>query len=162
VWLGSSSECSFQCQFAIAEFFENRNCAPPSTAQIPVPTTTDPVLIALFAQCQYLIGGSSTGIQERLTLNNIVPLPVSSPPTQVEVWDTMWNQMAVHYPFFCIRGVNWLSVDALYRPQITAETTDDQLFALITSALSLFKDAHLLLIDANTVNVGPFVDQTLG
>jgi len=83
-----------------------------------------------------------------------VPLPVSSPPTQLEVWDTMWNQMAVHYPFFCIRGVNWFAVDALYRPQITADTTDDQLFALITSALSLFNDAHLLLIDANTVKFG--------
>ena len=61
--------------------------------------------------------------------------------------------MAVHYPFFCIRGVNWFAVDALYRPQITADTTDDQLFALIASALSLFNDAHLLLIDANTVNL---------
>lgn len=68
------------------------------------------------------------------------------------VWDTMWTQMALHYPFFCLRGVNWDAVNAEFRPQITPETNSSELFALITSALSLLDDAHLLLIAVDPVS----------
>jgi hypothetical protein len=57
-------------------------------------------------------------------------------------FDVFWQTYAENYPFFAAKGVDWDRVRDRYRPRITADMTDDQLFAVLRAMIEPLGDAH--------------------
>ena len=58
-----------------------------------------------------------------------------------ELWQTFCNR----YPFFEVRNVDWAEQYDRFRPAVTAETSDDELFAIICRMLEPLNDGHVNL-----------------
>ncbi|MEC4021010.1 S41 family peptidase [Streptomyces sp. H27-D2] len=58
------------------------------------------------------------------------------------VFDVFWHTYAENYPFFAAKGIDWDAVRDRYRPRITAETTDDQLFGVLRDMIEPLHDVH--------------------
>jgi carboxyl-terminal processing protease len=67
----------------------------------------------------------------------------SDPQTIFEVF---WHMFAENYAFFDLYGVNWQTVYNTYRPQVTSDTSDGELFVILQQALTGLTDAHINLI----------------
>jgi len=59
-----------------------------------------------------------------------------------ELWKTFHNR----YPFFELRNVNWKKQYDTYRPKVTRETSDDELFDIFCQMLAPLHDGHVELI----------------
>lgn len=59
-----------------------------------------------------------------------------------ELWKTFHNR----YPFFELRGVDWKRQYEIYRPKVTGETSDDELFGIFCQMLEPLDDGHVSLI----------------
>jgi Peptidase family S41/Tricorn protease C1 domain len=59
-----------------------------------------------------------------------------------ELWQTFYNR----YPFFALRHVDWKSQYDAYRPSVTKETSDDELFEMFCQMLDPLDDGHVELI----------------
>jgi carboxyl-terminal processing protease len=75
---------------------------------------------------------------------NFIPQPPSSgsPSTNFEA---LWKEFDAQYSFFVIKNINWDSLHAVYRPQVSSQTTDIQLFQILSSLLGVLKDPHVSL-----------------
>ena len=62
-----------------------------------------------------------------------------------EVFDELWETFHARYPFFKLRGVDWQQQHAKYRPMVTSETSDDQLFDILCQMLDPLDDGHVEL-----------------
>jgi hypothetical protein len=69
--------------------------------------------------------------------------PAASSP--VAIFDTLWSEFDSKYSFFVIKSINWDSLRTVYRPQVTSQTTDIQLFQILSSMLGVLKDPHVSL-----------------
>ncbi len=58
-----------------------------------------------------------------------------------DLWQTFYNS----YAFFTIRGTDWLQQYEIYRPQVTAATTDLELFDIMCQMLKPLNDGHVEL-----------------
>jgi carboxyl-terminal processing protease len=65
------------------------------------------------------------------------------------IFETFWQQINKNYSGKDVRPVNWDSLYTLYRPQITPQTTDNQLITTLSTMLSHYKDGHLGFIAKN-------------
>jgi len=61
------------------------------------------------------------------------------------VFDVFWRTYAENYPFFEAKGVDWRAVRDRYRPQVTAHTSDAELFAILRKMIEPLHDAHTAL-----------------
>jgi len=59
-----------------------------------------------------------------------------------ELWKTFHNR----YPFFELRNVDWKEQYDTYRPKVTRETSDDELFDIFCQMLAPLNDGHVELI----------------
>jgi carboxyl-terminal processing protease len=59
-----------------------------------------------------------------------------------ELWGTFHNR----YPFFELRNVDWKKQYDTYRPKVTRETSDDELFDIFCQMLDPLDDGHVELI----------------
>jgi carboxyl-terminal processing protease len=59
-----------------------------------------------------------------------------------ELWQTFYNR----YPFFSLRHVDWKRQYDTYRPRVTKDTTDDELFEVFCQMLDPLDDGHVELI----------------
>ena len=93
----------------------------------------------------------------RLTLplnDQPTPLEITFVPTEAEVkgtspelnFETLWREFDTRYSFFGIKRINWDSLYAVYRPQVSATTGDPSLFQIMSSMLENLKDGHVNLI----------------
>ena len=74
--------------------------------------------------------------------------PVLSPPpgsSRVDIFDDVWQDFDLNYSFFVLKGINWDSVRAVYRPSAAAATTDGQLAGIIGNMLLGLRDRHVSL-----------------
>jgi hypothetical protein len=75
-----------------------------------------------------------------------------------------WKIFAENYAFFDLYGVDWQTVYDTYRPQVTADTTDEELFDILQSTLSEsgITDAHVNIIASPTMvfSAGQYADWT--
>lgn len=63
-------------------------------------------------------------------------------------FDVFWQAFEENYGFFKVRGADWKVVRDRYRPQVNANTTPDELFEIMSNALSgLSSDTHTRLVD---------------
>ena len=58
-----------------------------------------------------------------------------------EFWKTFNNR----YPFFELRNVNWDKQYDTYRPKVTRQTSDDELFNIFCQMLDPLDDGHVVL-----------------
>ncbi|MFM2313911.1 MAG: hypothetical protein RLZZ04_3187 [Cyanobacteriota bacterium] len=89
------------------------------------------------------IDGTATGI----TLQHIDEKPpVSEQPTSNDPltnFDVFWDNFAENYNAFPLKDdVDWQAVREQYRSQVTSETTPEQLFEILSSAIEPLNDAH--------------------
>lgn len=65
--------------------------------------------------------------------------------TPVSNFDILWNRMDTHYVFFDYKGIDWDSIYRVYRPQISNNISDQQLFDIMEEMLNNLRDAHVNL-----------------
>ena len=56
-----------------------------------------------------------------------------------ELWKTFHNR----YPFFKLRNVDWKKQYDSYRPKVTSDTSDDELFDILCQMLAPLHDGHV-------------------
>lgn len=61
----------------------------------------------------------------------------------VFVFDVLWQTFEDHYAFFEERNINWAQVREDVRPQISQDTTDEELFVALQEILAPFQDGHI-------------------
>jgi peptidase S41-like protein/tricorn protease-like protein len=60
-------------------------------------------------------------------------------------FEDLWNTFNNRYPFFRLRKVNWKKQYDIYRPKVTAKTSDDELFDIFCQMLAPLHDGHVEL-----------------
>jgi carboxyl-terminal processing protease len=60
-------------------------------------------------------------------------------------FEELWKTFHERYPFFEVRGVDWKKQYEIFRPQVSQETTDDELFAVLCEMLRPLNDGHVKL-----------------
>ena len=104
-------------------------------------------------------------------LIDVVTAP-PSPPVETGLslpeatFETFWAIYNEGYALFGVKHVDWDAVYDVYRPRVTPETTDDELWAVLTQVGGLLNDVHVTLTDPETgretrsggrsIGVGPF------
>ena len=69
-------------------------------------------------------------------------VPENTPESNFEY---LWQEYDRLYAAFELKGVDWDSVYAIYRPQVTSQTTDEDLFPIMSNMLAIFRDGHVNL-----------------
>jgi len=73
-------------------------------------------------------------------------MPSCSPSTPPdEVFETVWTTFDGRYAIFGPKSIDWQALGDEYRPRVTAATTDEELFTVLTEMLSHLNDNHVIL-----------------
>lgn len=70
------------------------------------------------------------------------PIELSANTNPEVVFDYFWHTFNDYYAFFEARGVNWQQTYEQYRSQVTAQTTEEQLFDILASMITPLRDGH--------------------
>jgi hypothetical protein len=62
-----------------------------------------------------------------------------------ENFEALWKTFHQRYAFFDLREVDWKDQYEKYRPKVTKDTTDEELFGLLCEMLKPLKDGHVNL-----------------
>jgi C-terminal processing protease CtpA/Prc len=57
-------------------------------------------------------------------------------------FDIFWGDFDKHYGLFTVRGWNWDSIRTEFEPQVTPETTDEELFEIFSNMIATLDDSH--------------------
>ncbi len=69
-----------------------------------------------------------------------------SPLSQPEmIFETVWETFDQRYALFEVKSVDWQDLHDLYRPRVTRETSDEELFTVLTEMMSHLNDNHVML-----------------
>ena len=63
----------------------------------------------------------------------------------VENFEYLWKTFDRHYGIFLPKGVDWNLLYKVYRPKVTSETTEDELFDIMSQMLGHLNDNHVRL-----------------
>jgi hypothetical protein len=74
---------------------------------------------------------------------SLIGAPAAS--DRVSVFDDLWHQVDLHYSFFALKGINWDSLGAVYRPRAANATTDAALADVLSRMLAELADVHVSL-----------------
>lgn len=74
-------------------------------------------------------------------------------------FEIFWQSFQRHYAFFPLYGVDWQQSYDTYRPQVNANTSEEQLFKIFHAMLEPLKDGHISL---NATIAGKERDYTPG
>ena len=80
-----------------------------------------------------------------LLLNGLILCGASKPSDPVENFEALWKTFHERYAFFDLRGVDWKAQYEKYRPKVTKDTTDEELYGLMCEMLKPLKDGHVNL-----------------
>ena len=69
-------------------------------------------------------------------------MTIRDPETNFE---QLWTTFHHRYPFFALRNVDWTLQYETYRPKVTRETSDDELFDIFSHMLAPLNDGHVEL-----------------
>ncbi len=58
-------------------------------------------------------------------------------------FEVFWQTFEDNYAFFELKGVDWKETYAKHRPNVSAETSDDELFQILTEMVRPLKDGHI-------------------
>lgn len=93
------------------------------------------------------------GNLDKLTLERIDALPQSCDTpiiaertaSKTQVFDYFWHTFNDYYAFFELRGVDWQAAYTTYRPMVSEDMSEDELFDVIEAMLALLNDRHINL-----------------
>ncbi|MEJ8562950.1 S41 family peptidase [Yoonia sp. GPGPB17] len=93
---------------------------------------------------------SFQGTEQTIRFDRITDLPThcdaEPDPTPLGTFDAFADIFATHYAFFDVYGVNWSAAVAQARRNITPQTTDAELFAILSGLLAPLRDGHIGLM----------------
>jgi len=61
------------------------------------------------------------------------------------LFEVVWHTFNENYAFFELRGIDWSAEYDKWRPRVSAETTDEELLAVLASMMSTLQDNHVVL-----------------
>lgn len=64
----------------------------------------------------------------------------------VSTFEYLWKTVDEQYSFFDVKGVDWDSVYAVYRPKVSENISDDSLFNVLGAMLNTLNDGHTNLV----------------
>lgn len=70
--------------------------------------------------------------------------PVNSPQNNFQI---MWDEFDRWYAGFIVRNIDWDSLYTVYRPQVTPQTSDAELWDIVTAMLNHLDDFHTEIED---------------
>jgi hypothetical protein len=88
-------------------------------------------------------------------------LPDETPNNPVSNFDDLWNAYDQMYGGFIVKNIDWDSVYTVYRPQINENSSDEDLYLVLTQMLDILYDNHVYLMPANC-NLGMYQSGILG
>lgn len=88
-------------------------------------------MILLFASCEKLILGEDE---------------VNNPEKNFEL---LWNDFDKSYSLFEAKNIDWYNLYNIYRPQVTQNTSEEELWAIITNMLEHLDDSHVTLYNSD-------------
>jgi len=77
-------------------------------------------------------------------------LPDETPNNPVNNFDDLWNAYDQMYGGFVVKNIDWDSVYTVYRPQINENSSDEELYLVLTQMLEILYDNHVYLMPANS------------
>src|SRR5262249_48150312 len=86
--------------------------------------------------------GSVSSVLLRVASSRPEPRRQSLPDTPITNYQVFWETFSEQYPFFALRHMDWSAVDKKFRPQVTAQTTPDELFRILSDMIDPLHDAH--------------------
>jgi len=72
----------------------------------------------------------------------VEPDPENTPEKNFEI---LWQEFDRYYSYFIYKNIDWNEIYNQYRPQVSAQTSDKELFAILSSMLDHLKDGHVNL-----------------
>ena len=75
-------------------------------------------------------------------------------------FEVFWNTFAENYRWFAKRGVDWQQIYQQYRPQVNAQTSDAELFALFAQMIDPLNDGHSSISDGDDNTFESFQAET--
>lgn len=60
-------------------------------------------------------------------------------------FEELWKTFDARYSHFGIKNIDWHALYRVYRPRVTAQTSDDELFDIMAALLGHLNDNHVLL-----------------
>lgn len=73
------------------------------------------------------------------------PAPPPAKASAVELFDALWTEFDTGYSFFTLKNIDWNALRSQYRPQLNANSTDSELFSVLSSLLLELEDPHVRL-----------------
>ncbi|HLV42179.1 MAG TPA: S41 family peptidase [Brumimicrobium sp.] len=64
----------------------------------------------------------------------------------LENFDYLWNEVDKKYSYFELKNINWNQVKTTYRPMLSENSSEEELFSVLASMLNELKDDHTNLI----------------
>jgi len=73
--------------------------------------------------------------------------PADNPRDPVSNFEYVWRSIDRTYGQFSVKNVDWDLIYRMYRPQVTAATSDEELWDILVTMLGTLNDAHVCLGD---------------
>ena len=94
----------------------------------------------------------------------LVPVSTSAQDQtcRLDIFEEIWTVFNTNYPYFSAKGIDWDAIHEVYRTQITDQTSDEELFEILSGMLGLLNDAHINLSNGNSAfNAGLIEELTM-
>ncbi|MEM9587390.1 MAG: serine hydrolase, partial [Planctomycetota bacterium] len=88
---------------------------------------------------------SSQGLLE--TLVEPPPRPGAKTRGPEEVFDAFWSAFQTNYALFDVKQIDWDLIRSVYRPRISEQTTDNELWETLSAVIELLNDVHVTMTD---------------
>jgi len=74
-------------------------------------------------------------------------------------FDYVWHSLDRHYAMFEAKHVDWDALYRIYRPQVTSETSDGELFTILLNMVRHLNDAHVAIDDGSRRVSAGFIEE---
>lgn len=73
----------------------------------------------------------------------VEPDPENNPVNNFEIF---WKEFDRYYSFFIYKNIDWTEQYHRYRPQITEQTSDSELFSVLSDMAGILRDGHVSIL----------------
>jgi len=101
----------------------------------------------------YARGGITRYLLERQTAEVLQESGTGKSHAPQLIFEVFWRYFQENYAFFKLRDLDWMKIYHTYRPRIDAQTSPEELEAVLTAILVSLNDSHAtLLIDGREIS----------